>query len=531
MFDLLLKNARIVDGSGNPWIKGDVAVEGNKIVAMGDLGSAAAKRTIDVAGSVVAPGFIDLHSHSDVTFSDFPRGESMITQGITTQLVGNCGMSPFPIVPERIDLLKSYIFFSGPSLSFDWNDAATFMKHLDSLPLSGNVALQVGHGAVRIAAMGYDNRVPTESELAFMKKLVAESFEAGVFGFSSGLIYVPGSYSQTPELVALAEVGQRYGGFYSSHIRGEGQTLLEAVDEALTVGKEAGVGVQLSHHKAAGKNNWGKVKTSLQMIDQARAAGQDVQADQYPYTAGSTTLTALLPQWALEGGVAAMKERLRNPETYARIKASIANQEADSGASQFSIDTIMIGKVADGPFQAYEGKMVTEIAEIRGEDPVDTALLMLRDTPGGIAMIVFIMSEDDIKEVMQHPVVSIGTDGTGINPTAGGKPHPRTYGTFPRVLGKYVRDEKILTLEEAIRKMTSLPARRLGRFDMGLIRPGCQADLVVFDPENVNEGTSYADPHQYARGISHVIVNGQVVIENGQDTGVNAGRVLRRGQA
>lgn len=530
MYDLLLRNARIVDGSGSPAFQGDVALEGPKIQAVGDLATAEARRKLDLDGAVVAPGFIDLHSHSDITLPQFPRGESMITQGITTSLVGNCGLSPFPVVSERVEMLKSFIFFGETSRDFEWHDAAGFMAYLDNLPLAGNVALQVGHGAIRIAAMGYDERAPTEAELAAMQKRVAEAFDAGVFGFSTGLIYVPGSYSRTPELIALAQVGKRYGGFYSSHIRGEGQTLLDAVEEALTIGKEAGVGVQLSHHKAAGKNNWGKIKTSLQMIDRARAAGQDVQADQYPYTAGSTTLTALLPQWAMEGGVTAMKQRLRDPVTYARIKTAIYNEDPLSGASQFSIDTIVIAKVgANSPFKPFEGNYVTEIARIREEDPVDTALTLLREETEGVQIVVFIMSEDDVKEVMHHPQVSVGTDGSGINPGAGGKPHPRTYGTFPRVLGHYVREEKVLSLEEAIRKMTSLPARRLGRPDLGLLHPGYHADLVVFDPDRIEAGASYQDPHQYARGINYVIVNGQIVIEKGQDTGAKAGRVLRRG--
>lgn len=530
MYDLLLRNARIADGSGSPLFKGDVAVEGDRIAAVGDLSTAAAHRTLDLDGAVVSPGFIDLHSHSDVTLAEYPRGESMIQQGITTQLVGNCGLSPFPVIKEREDLLKSYLFFGNTSKIFDWDTAASFMSYLDNKPLAGNYALMVGHGAIRIAAMGYDEREPTEAELAYMQKLIAECYEAGVFGFSTGLIYTPGSYSQTPELISLAAVGKKYGGFYASHIRGEAQTLLDAIEEAITIGREAGVGVQLSHHKAAGKNNWGKIKTSLKMIDDARAAGQDVQGDQYPYTAGSTGLPALLPRWAMEGGVQAMKERLRDPDTYARIKQLIYDEDPESGASQFPIDTIVIARV--GPtsiFKQYEGMFVPDIARARGEDPVDTALTMLRDETDAIQIVVFIMSEDDVKTVMRHPQISVGTDGSGINPGAGGKPHPRTYGTFPRVLGHYVREEKVITLEEAIRKMTSLPARRLGRPDMGLLRPGFQADLVVFNPDTVEAGATYAEPHQYARGIDYVIVNGQVVIDHGQDTGAKAGRVLRRG--
>jgi N-acyl-D-aspartate/D-glutamate deacylase len=376
--------------------------------------------------------------------------------------------------------------------------------------------------------MGFDRREPNLSELETMEKLVAKAMEEGAFGLSSGLIYVPGSYSQTPELVALAKVSARYGGFYSSHIRGEGATLIPAVEEALTVGREAGLAVQLSHHKASGTANWGMVNSSLRLIDEARAVGQDVLADQYPYTAGWTTLSALMPQWALEGGMEEMRRRFNDPETRSRIIKAISETDPDAGSSQFPVETITVCGIPEGPNKQYDGLPLSEIGKKRGENPVESALYLLANEPNGASIIVHTMSEEDVRQVMSHPAVAIGSDGYSVNPTIGSHLHPRAYGTYTRVLGHYVREEKVLRLEEAVRKMTSLPAQRLGRYDLGLVRPGCQADLVVFDPEQICDMATFSEPHRYSKGIKYVLVNGQIVIESGQDTGVNAGRVLRR---
>lgn len=528
MFDILLKNARIVDGTGNPSFYGDVGVENGRISAVGSLSENEATRTVDLDGLALAPGFIDLHTHSDFTLPLYPRAASMVRQGVTTQLVGNCGFSPFPVAPERLDLLKSYAAFIDAGLSWEWRSLSDYAAMLESLPLASNVAFQVGHGTVRIAAMGFENRDPTDSELAAMEKLVAQAMEEGAFAFSSGLIYVPGIYSQTPELVALAAVAAKYGGFYSSHIRGEGETLLDAIGEALTVGREADLPVQLSHHKASGKPNWGKIKTSLAMMDAARAEGRDVLADQYPYTAGSTTLAALLPSWAMEGGVDGMLSRLSDPATTQKIKAEMETPESRSRG--IDPDTVMVSSIPDGPNKQYEGQMLTDIAVKRGVSPIDAALDLLKAESGGVQMITFAMSEEDVRQVMRHPAVAIASDGWTLSPEAGGKPHPRSYGTYARVLGKYVREDGVLRLEEAVRKMTSLPAQRLRRFDLGLIRPGCAADLVVFNPAQVDERGTFENPHQFCTGVEHVMVNGQFVIERGEDTGAAAGKVLKRGQ-
>jgi N-acyl-D-amino-acid deacylase len=528
MYDLLFKNARIVDGTGNPAFYGDVGVEKDRISAVGKLSEQDAHRTLDLAGLALSPGFIDLHTHSDFTLPLFPRAASMVRQGVTTQLVGNCGFSPFPVVAEHLDLLKAYCAFVDAGLGWEWRSLAGFAAMLESLPLATNVALQVGHGSVRIAVMGFDNRTPRPAEQAAMEKLVGQAMEEGAFALSSGLIYVPGIYSQTSELAALARVSGSYGGFYSSHIRGESDTLLEAVGEALAIGREAGLPVQLSHHKVTGSQNWGRVSASLALLDEARSAGQDVLADQYPYTAGSTTLAALLPSWVMEGGIMQMQARLADPPTLQRIRTEI--EQPATGGREFDPAGILISFIPAGPNKKYEGLMLTEIAHRQSRPPVDAALDLLQSELGAVQMIVFGMAEADVRQVMCHPAVAIASDGWTLSPESGGKPHPRSYGTYARVLGKYVREEQVLRLEEAVRKMTSLPAQRLRRFDLGLIRPGCVADLVVFDPAQVADQATFDDPHRYCQGVEHVMVNGQFVIESGDDTGAASGKVLKRGK-
>jgi N-acyl-D-amino-acid deacylase len=520
--DLVIRNARIVDGTANPWFRGDVGLEGDRITRVGDLAGVASRRTIDVEGAVVAPGFIDLHTHSDFTLPVFPRAEAMVRQGVTTQLVGNCGFSPFPVAPGGAESLRAYAAAFDAGLSWAWNDAAGYAAHLEGLPLACNVALQVGHGAVRVAVMGFDDRPPTPSELTQMQRLVARAFDQGVFGLSTGLIYVPGAYARTDELVALAQVAGAYGGFYSTHVRGEGDTLVEAIAEAIEIGRLAGLPVQLSHHKAAGRRNWGRVETTLAMIDRARAAGQDVLADQYPYVAGSTTLAAIMPAWAMRGGIEGMMARLADPTVRERIRA-----ELSAGPRELDLSAIVISAVPEGPNKAYEGMRLADIAAARGEDPVETALHLLETERGGVQMVVFSMAEEDVRRVMRHPAVAIASDGWTLSPAAGGRPHPRSYGTYARVLGKYVREEGILRLEEAVRKMTSLPAQRLRLFDRGIIRPGAAADLVVFDPERIEDRATFEAPHQFCAGVSYVVVCGQMIVEDGQDTGLAAGRVLR----
>lgn len=523
MHTLLFRNANVIDGTGSPAFHADVAIEGDRIAAIGDLTGQPASRVIDIDGATLTPGFIDIHTHCDFTLPRYPRAQAMVRQGVTTVVGGNCGFSPFPVLPDTGELMRAYSAFLDGGIDWSWRTLAQYADHLEALPLACNVALQVGHGAVRIAVMGFDNRVPTADELDKMRILVAASMHEGAVGFSSGLIYSPSGYATTEELVALAEMAGRLGGFYSSHIRGEGATLLDSVTEAITVGRQAQVPVQLSHHKVVDEPNWGRTELSLALIDQARSDGVDVLADQYPYTAGSTTLSALLPGWAVEGGVAAMQARLTDPATRERIRQDIFRSE------RFGAETVMVASIPDGPFKRFEGLRLGEIAGALGARPVDAALDIIAAHGASVGMITFSMHEDDVRRVMSHPCVAIASDGWTLSPEAGGKPHPRSYGTFARVLGHYVRQEGILSLEEAVRKMTSLPARRLGRMDLGRIQPGCTADLVVFRPDTVVDLASYADPHQFCLGVDHVMVNGQLVIEHSEDTGAAAGRVLRRG--
>ncbi|CAN5315335.1 D-aminoacylase [soil metagenome] len=525
MHDCLFRDARVVDGSGRPAARADVAVESGRIAAVGDVAAASARRVVDVGGRTLAPGFIDLHTHSDFTLPRFPRAQSMVRQGVTTQLVGNCGFSTFPVAAGRVDLLRDAADFLDAGLEWDWTSAAEYAAMLDALPLACNVALQVGHGAVRIAVMGFDRREPAQAELSRMQDLVAEALRQGAFGLSTGLIYPPSSYAATDELAGVAAVAARHGGFYSSHLRGEGDTLLEAVDEALHVGRTAGMPVQLSHHKASGRANWGRVDSSLAMIDRARAEGQDVLADQYPYTAASTTLTTIVPEWAMADGAEGLQRLLAEPDRRARL----ARELDSAGAREFALDSVMIASVPDGADGSIEGRMLTDIADERGQRPLDVALDLLQRLGGGVEMVAFVMSEDDVRTVMRHPAVAVASDGWTLSPEAGGKPHPRSYGTYARVLGTYVRQEGVLSLEEAVRKMTSLPARRLGRDDLGRVRPGCAADLVVFDPDRVADRATYADPHRFCEGVDHVVVGGRLVVEDGRDTGEAAGRALRRG--
>jgi N-acyl-D-amino-acid deacylase len=532
MLDLKLTNARLVDGTGNPWSWADVGIEGTRVAAVGPLSAMSARRTIDVEGRVVAPGFVDLHTHADFTLPANPRAESMVRQGVTTLVLGNCGFSPFPVRDDRLDLLRDYSAFLDEEVPWgQWHEVAGYVAHLRSIGIVPNVALQVGHGTLRIAAMGFEPRVPEPEELADMQHMLGEALAAGAVGLSTGLTYAPGSYSDTDELVALAEVVARFGGFYSTHIRGEGYTLIEGVKEALTIGRRARVPVQLSHHKAIGRGNWSKVETTLTLLDEARAAGHDVLADQYPYTAGSTTLAVLLPRWAMEHGIEGALELLDRPETYERIRDQIARQDPDDlrqGQREFYPEDVV---VADAPtaLEPYVGMSIADIARERGEAPADAALQMLRLGGGAVLTIVHGMSDENVERIMRHPAVAVASDGWTLSPTSGGTPHPRSYGSYARVLGRYVRERGVLRLEDAVRKMTSLPAQRLGFRDRGLVRGGHAGDLVVFDPDRVVDRATFDNPHQFADGVSHVIVNGRVVVDDGNQTADRPGEVLTRG--
>jgi N-acyl-D-amino-acid deacylase len=531
-YELIVRRATVVDGTGAPARVADVGVADGRIAAVGDVDSRGAGRVIDADGLVLSPGFIDLHTHSDFTLPRFPRALSMTAQGVTTQVVGNCGFSPFPVVPARAELLREYTGFLDAGLPWgSWETAAEYFAVLDTLPLAGNVACQVGHGSVRMAVMGFDTAAPTDEQLAEMSGHVADAMAAGAFGISSGLTYAPASAADTDELVAVARPAAVAGGFYSTHIRSEATTLVEAVAEALDVGQRAGLPVQLSHHKVMGRSNWPKVADTLAMVDAAAAAGVDVLLDQYPYTAGSTGLAGVLPRWALVGGVSAMRRRLGDPQQRKRIRDEIAAQrpaDLKAGLRVFEPDTVIIAEVPPGPLTEHIGRSLTEVATARGQHPVDTALDLLSEAGGDVLTIVHGQSEQNLRTIMRHPRTAIASDGWTLSPEAGGRPHPRSYGTYARVLGHYVREEGVLGLEDAVRKMTSLPALRLGLTDRGVIEVGTAADLVLFAPEQILDRATFGAPHQFCTGVRLVVVNGTVVVEDGEDTGAVAGQVLRK---
>lgn len=522
MYDLLIKGGKVVDGSGAPWFWADVAVAGDRIAAIGRLGDAGAAEVVDVGGQCVAPGFIDIHSHSDLPILVNPRAESKIRQGVTTEVIGQCGSSAAPSAGEStIAMAAEY------GLEITWDSMAGYVREVTRRGVAVNVVPVVGHNAVRVAVMGYERRAPSSAELAAMCDLVEQACREGARGFSSGLIYPPSAYAEADELVALCAAAARHGAVYMTHIRNEGEGLLGSVQETVDVARRAGIGTQISHHKAVGRDNWGRVRESLAMLEEARRSGVDVTCDQYPYTASSTGLAAVIPQWAHEGGPARMLQRLADPEDAARIRREMEQAALRRGGW----DDVLIAGTATPELKQCEGLTVGEIAAARGTDPI-TAVFDLLLAGKYVSMIRFGMSEEDVKTVMRHPLVMMGSDGSCLadyGPLSAGKPHPRNYGTFVRVLGKYVREEGNLTLEEAVRKMTSLPAARMNLGDRGLLRPGLAADITVFDPDTVAERATYVDPHQYAQGISLVVVNGRIAVQDGAHTGRLAGRVLTGG--
>ena len=498
-FDLVIENGLVVDGSGEQPFLSDIGIRRGIIRSLGDLEEAVAEARIDAEERVVAPGFIDLHTHTDRGLLELPLVENYIRQGVTTVLGGNCGSSPLP--------------------------AGDFLKRAGKTGIAPNFALLVGHNTVRRKVMGRENRAPTGSELDRMKQLVAGAMRDGVFGLSSGLRYVPGIYAKTEEVAVLAEVAAAYGGFYATHIRSEELESIVSVEEALEIGRLAGIPVHISHHKLMGKSMWGKSVETLDLMEAAVERGQDVTFDQYPYRATSTGLTVLFPPWSLAGGQDSLEKRLEDPRTRDRIRQSISfNLRFGRGGGDPA--SVMIVSLAGD--STLEGLNLAEIARIKGRnrdiDGAAETLIELQSSGGGRG-IYHCLDEEDVVRIMKHPLGTVASDGGTVRFGAG-LVHPRNYGTFPRVLSAYVREKQVLTLEEAIRKMTALPAARLGLSDRGRIAVGMCADLVLFDPESVEDRATFADPHQYPDRIDDVLVNGVFVVRNGDVTGRRPGEVL-----
>jgi N-acyl-D-amino-acid deacylase len=520
--DLLIRGGLVVDGTGAPAVRADVAITNGRITDVGDVAGRRATRMIDARDRVVAPGFIDVHSHSDNTVFVNDAFESALHMGVTLVVCGNCGGSSAPasgLAAEELDRALEVL-----DAKRTWSSFAEYADACDDARPAINLCSYVGHGTLRKCVMGAADRAPSRHELDEMRTLLAQAMDEGAIGLASGLIYPPSAFGNTDELAALCAVVQERGGLYASHIRNEGERLLEAVEENLEIGRRSRVRVQLSHHKASGQKNWGRVKESTAKIEAARDAGIDVQADQYPYTASSTGLAVTIPNWAHEGGRLAMCERLKDPAVRARIR----EEYVETGRNW---DRIVIARARRRP--EYSGRTVADLAREAGKDPLEWACDALIEHEGDVQIVHHSMNEDDVRYVMAKPYVAIGSDSSAnapYGPLSFGKPHPRSYGTFPRVLGHYARDEKVVSLEDAVRKMTSLTARHLRLVDRGEIRIGAWADVVVFDPEHVADTATYEDPHRYPEGIEYVVVNGDVALEAGETAPDRHGRFLRLGR-
>ena len=499
-FDLLIRNARVVDGAGNPWFRADVAVKDGRIAAVGRLQQATAPRVIDAAGRVVAPGFIDVHTHVEGGIEKAPGGDNYIMDGVTTVVTGNCGGS--------------------------WSSLAEAFARLEKTGIGLNVASLVGHNTVRRQAMGTANRQATPEEIARMQELVEQAMGEGAVGFSTGLIYIPGTYANTEEVVAVARAAARHGGVYASHMRDEGERVLQAIEEAVRVGREAGMPVELAHFKIDNRKLWGASAKSLALIEKSRRDGVDVLVDQYPYDHSSTGLGITLPSWALADGEAKIKERLADPKTRARIAREMEQRLKSLGHKDYSY-AIVAGCEYD---RSIEGKNISEITRMkRGKKGRKHEIQMILELmeKGAPSMVYHSMGAKDVERIMAHPFTAVASDG-GVREFGAGMPHPRSYGTNARVLAEYVRGRNLISLEDAVRKMTSLPARTFSFRDRGQVREGYAADLVLFDPARVQDKATYQQPHQFSEGFDLVLVNGQAVVENGKLTGARPGRILRR---
>ncbi|HSF14699.1 MAG TPA: D-aminoacylase [Vicinamibacteria bacterium] len=531
-FDLVIANGRIVDGTGAPWFIGDIGVTGGRISAIGRLGDAGSAERIDGSDLVVAPGFIDMLGQSEFSILVDGRAASKILQGITTEVTGE-GTSIAPVNDRMVEMRSaSYQHFG---IEQDFRTLAEYFNRVETRSRPAiNIATFVGSGGVRDYVMGREDRPATLDELAAMKKLVAEAMEDGALGVSSSLQYVPNRFATTDELVELAKVAAEYGGIYITHQRSEANLIFESLDEVFTIAERARIPAEVWHLKTAYRANWGKMPQVLEKFEAARARGLDVTANQYPYDRASNDLDACLPIWVREGSADDMIARLRNPEMRERIKAEMADPNITEWENQWygsgGAEGVMVSSVLDPALRKWEGMTLAEIGREMGKDPREALMDLVIADHGETSCIISIMREDDVRAALKHPLISIDTDSSARaedGPLSESKSHPRAWGTFPRILGKYVREEKLLTLEEAIRKMTSRPATRVGLQDRGVLRPGMAADITVFDPETIRDVSTFEDPNHYSIGVRYVLVNGRPVVYDGKITDQRPGQVLR----
>ncbi|MDI6703569.1 MAG: D-aminoacylase [bacterium] len=521
MYDLIIKDGIIVDGTGKPKYVSDIGINEERITNISDLSDGASKKVIDARDCVVSPGFIDIHSHSDFTILVNPTSDSKVKQGVTTEVIGNCGFSAAPSLGKIKE--KAGNICKGYGLEFNWSSLGEYLNQIRDI--SVNVVPLVGQGNIRAAVLGYEDRKPTYKEQDRMKYLLKEAFEQGSFGLSAGLIYPPGCFTKGEELIELCKVVVEFEGVFASHIRSEGTHLIEAIEEVIDIGKETGVKVHISHLKTQGKESWKRLDTVFKKIEDGLRDGIRITCDRYPYLAGSTDLDIILPSWVYEGGTAEELKRLRDPECRERLKGKILESHGDSW------EDVMISSVSRRRNKWMEGKRISQILKEINLHPCDFIFDLLIDEKAQVQAIFFSMSEDNLKRILKKPYTSIGSDSSSRKTSgilAKGKPHPRAFGTFPHVLSKYVREEKILTMEEAIHKMTGANSLLIGIKERGFIKEGMYADIVVFNPRLIKDQATYEDPFKYPKGIEYVLVNGKITVKRGRHTGVLAGKVLKR---
>ncbi len=541
-YDIIIKNGRVIDGTGNPWMRVDIGISDGKIASVGDLSISQAIRVIDASGLIVTPGFIDIHTHSDLTLLINPKGESKVRQGVTTEVLGNCGTSPAPTNEATLELLKKTWGSEAAEVDWEWKTYGDYLKRIENQGSAINIVGLVGHGTVRIAVMGVDNRAPSHEELTEMKVLVQRSMAEGAFGMSSGLVYLPGSFATTDELVELCTVVAEYGGLYTSHIRGERETIVDALKEAIEIAERSGVCLQVSHN-CPKYGAHGKFEEMSKIYDAARERGVDLTIDNDAHTDFNPQLIQVLPQWAQAGGDKAAAEKLRDPEMRERIRQETLDDRLPgpgyAGLVKHSRwDRIFLFHAIKN--RSLIGKSIEEIAKLRGQAPIDAYLDLIVEEDGDVSGLFNYIDEEDIKALLRHPLMMVCSDGNAVAPYGVlGKIQgywPCSYGEYPYILERYVREEGVLTLQEAIRKMTSFPAQKLGLRDRGQIREGMWADIVVFDFDRIKDRATCRYPytfplpnypHKYPEGIEYVLVNGQVVVEKENHTGALAGRVLK----
>ena len=525
-FDILILGGRVFDGLGNRPVEADVGIVGERIKRVGRISADQAKAVIDARDLCVCPGFIDPHNHTHAELLVNPKAESDVRQGITTVISGNCGWSPHPMSEDEAQDIAEYLH-ERFNLKLDWKDINGFFVRLMKKGMALNYATLVGQGSIRGAVIGHHDRPPKPEEMEKMKALVAKNIQAGAVGLSTGLGYAPGSFARTNELIELCKVAGKLGGVYATHMRSEGDKLLEAMDEAIQIAREAKISLQISHFKASYPRNWHKLDDAIKKIEAARAEGIDVHCDRYPYIASSTGLAAYFPLWARQGTAEDFVKRLKDPSLDAKLRKHLKSKEQQHG----SWDKVVIADVITDKNKKYVGKNILECAKEAKKEPYDFIRDILVEEKKRVSKVAFTMNEDNLRKLLKHPLVGIGSDGYALadhGPLAQGKPHPRSYGSFPRALGKYVREEKLVSWQEMIRKLTSVPAKKFGLGPRGVVADGRIADLVVFDQNKIVDKATFKDPHRYPEGIEYVLVNGQPVVEKGEQVDRLPGKIVKK---